>query len=207
MTRSETIQILSLLRASYPAFYSKFGKSELEGIVSLWAEMFEHDDFNIVKYALKDLIATHTGFPPDIAALKIKIKDICSSATNEPTDEELWQMLKRAVSNGIYNARKEFEKLPPVLQRYCGSPSTLTELAYVDSDTFNTVNHGQFLKQIKVIKEREEYSARMPDDVKRLIGNFYKPLTSGEKPLSIGEINDRRNYLLDTLEGSWNESE
>ena len=87
MTRGETLQILSLLRASYPAFYSKFGKQELENIVSLWTEMFEDDDFRIVKYALKDLIATHTGYPPDIAALKNKIKEICSASLNEPTDE------------------------------------------------------------------------------------------------------------------------
>lgn len=206
MTKAETLQVLSLLRASYPAFYSKFSKGELENIVALWTEMFAEDDFGIVKYALKDLIATHSGYPPDIAALKTKIKEICSAGSNEPTNEELWGMLKKAVSNGIYGAREEFEKLPPVLKRYCGSPSTLTELSYVDSDTFNTVNHGQFLKEIKIIKEREEYAANMPAEVKALIGQTYKPLI-GDGRLSDGrltesEFNDRRNYLLDTLEGT-----
>lgn len=200
MTRAETLQILTLLRASYPAFYSKFGKSELESIVALWTEMFEGDDFNIVKYALKELIATHSGYPPDIAALKTKIREICSSATNEPTDEELWQMLKKATSNSTYNAAKEFERLPAVLQRYCGSPSTLREFALIDSDTFNTVNHGQFLKQIKIIKEREEYSAKIPDGVKMLIGKVYTPIGTPQQ-LSLGEFNDRRNELLDRLEG------
>ena len=199
MTRAETLQILTLLRASYPAFYSKFGKGELENIVSLWTEMFEGDDFNIVKYALKELIATHSGYPPDIAALKTKIREICSAGSGEPTDEELWQMLKRAVSNGLYNARREYDRLPPVLQRYCGSPSALTEMAYIDSDTFNTVNHGQFLKQIKVIREREEYSAKMPDAVKALIGRVYTPIgTTGR--MSLGEFNEKRNLLLDSLE-------
>lgn len=181
MTRVETLQILSLLRASYPAFYSKFGKPELEGIANLWTEMFEHDDFNIVKYALKELISTHSGYPPDIAALKNKIKELCSTATGEPTDEELWLMLKKAVSNGIYGAKQEFEKLPPVLQRYCGTPATLTEYAYIDSDTFNTVNHGQFLKQIKIIKEREEYAAKLPCEVKKLINSISQPLIESRK--------------------------
>ena len=170
MTRGETLQILSLLRASYPAFYSKFGKQELENIVSLWTEMFEDDDFRIVKYALKDLIATHTGYPPDIAALKNKIKEICSASLNEPTDEELWIRLKKAIGNGLYGAKQEFDKLPPVLQRYCGSPATLRELAVVSEDVLNTVNHGQFLKQIKIIKDREEYAAKLPDEVKMLVG-------------------------------------
>lgn len=186
MTRDETIQILALLRASYPAFYSKFGKAELEGIVNLWAEMFAEDNINIVKYALKELIATHSGYPPDIAALKTKMKEVCSAASEEPTDEELWIILKRAVSNGNYGAQREFDKLPHVLQRYCGSPATLREFALIDSDTFNTVNHGQFLKQIKIIKEREEHSARMPQEVRLLIQSAFKQLP-----------NDNQNLLSD----------
>ena len=197
MTRDETLQILALLRASYPAFYSKFGKSELEGIANLWTEMFEHDDFNIVKCALKELISSHSGYPPDIAALKNKIKEICLTASGEPTNEELWLMLKKAVSNGYYGAKEEFEKLPPVLKRYVGSPHTLTELAYIESDTFDTVTHGQFLKQINAIKEREEYSKRMPEEVKALINSTYKPLV--ETTVN-EEFNERRNNLLNSLE-------
>ena len=172
MTRAETLQMLSLLRASYPAFYSKFQKAELENIANLWTEMFEEEDFNVTKYALKELIATHSGYPPDIAAVKNKIKEICSVATNEETDEELWQRLKRAIANGIYGSREEFEKLPPVLQRYCGSPATIREMAMIDSDTVNTVNKGQFLRQIKIIREREEYAMRMPENVKLLVSQI-----------------------------------
>ena len=197
MTRDETLQILALLRASYPAFYSKFGKSELEGIANLWTEMFEHDDFNIVKCAMKELISSHSGYPPDIAALKNKIKEICLTASGEPTNEELWLMLKKAVSNGYYGAKEEFEKLPPVLKRYVGSPHTLTELACIESDTFDTVTHGQFLKQINAIKEREEYSKRMPEEVKVLINSTYKPLV--ETTVN-EEFNERRNNLLNSLE-------
>ena len=172
MTRAETLQMLSLLRASYPAFYSKFQKAELENIANLWAEMFEEEDFSVTKYALKELIATHSGYPPDIASVKNKIKEICAIATNEETDEELWQRLKRAIANGIYGSREEFGKLPPVLQRYCGSPATLREMAMIDSDTVNTVNKGQFLRQIKIIREREEYAMRMPENVKLLVSQI-----------------------------------
>lgn len=198
MTQKETAQILALLNAAYPAFYGKYSADEIKGIVNLWAEMFAEDDFGLVKYALKDLIATHTGYPPDIAALKAKIKSIVQAATDKPTHEELWQMLKAATSNGFYGAKQEFEKLPPVLQRYVGSPATLREYAMIDSDTFNTVNHGQFLKQIKIIEEREEYSNSMPADVKLLISSMHKPITA-ERQLTEGEVNDMRNKLLDRL--------
>ena len=193
MTREEVTNMLRLLKVTYPAFYSKMKRNDLILIVDMWSEMFKDDDANIVKYALKELIATHNGYPPDIAALKNKIKEICLTASGEPTNEELWLMLKKAVSNGYYGAKEEFEKLPPVLKRYVGSPHTLTELACIESDTFDTVTHGQFLKQINAIKEREEYSKRMPEEVKALINSTYKPLV--ETTVN-EEFNERRNNLL-----------
>lgn len=200
MTKAETAQILALLHAAYPAFYSKIGKSEIDGIVNLWAEMFAEDDFRVVKYALKHLIAEHTGYPPDIAALKGKIKEIVSAATGKLTHEELWHKLKAAAKNGHYGAEQEFAKLPPVLQRYLGSPSTLRQYAMVDEATFNTVNHGQFLKQIKIIEEREEFAESMPDDVKYLISSMTKKFPEPQ-PLTEAQVNSRRNQILDTLDG------
>lgn len=194
MTRSDVASMLTLLRVTYPAFYSKMDRKDMKLVLDLWTEMFQDDDTNIVKYALKQLIATHTGYPPDIAAVKNKVKEVCSAATGEMTDEELWQRLKQAVANGIYGARKEFESLPPVLQRYVGSPAGITELAMVDTDTLNTVSHGQFLKQIGLIKQRQEYSDRLPEAMKNLIQEAYKPLV-------IEDYNDRRNNLLAELGG------
>ena len=172
MTRIETLQMLSLLKASYPAFYSKFQKAELESIANLWTEMFEEENFEITKYALKELIATYSGYPPDIATVKNKIKELCATATGEETDEQLWLRLKEALKNGIYGSKEEFEKLPPVLQRYCGSPATIREMAVIDNDVLNTVNKGQFLKQIKIIREREEYAMRMPESMKMLVSQI-----------------------------------
>lgn len=200
MTKAETAQILALLHAAYPAFYSKIGKSEIDGIVNLWAEMFMDDDFGVVKYALKQLIATHTGYPPDIAALKGKIKEIVSAATGKLTHEELWHRLKDAARNGYYGAEQEFAKLPPVLQRYLGSPSTLRQYAQIDEATFNTVNHGQFLKQIAIIEEREEFESSMPDEVKLLISSMTKKIPETHQ-ITEREVNNRRNQILDTLDG------
>lgn len=199
MTREDTAKVLLILNAAYPAFYSKFSDKEIGGIIDIWAEMFEDDDVNIVKYALKELIATHTGFPPDIAALKGKIKEVVYASVDKPTHEELWVMLKGAAENGYYCAKEEFEKLPPVLKRYVGSPSTLKDYSLMSAETFNTVVHGQFLKQIKVIEDREEYAQRLPDSLKAAISASFKRL-EGDRELSEREVNDRRNKILDQLE-------
>lgn len=198
MTRVEVLQMLSLLQAAYPAFYSRQPRDQMKSIELLWCEMFEKDDFQIVKFALKNLIETHSGYPPDIAAVKQKIQELISAATGEPTDEDLWQILKKAVSNSNYCAKEEFDKLPPVLKAFVGSPSTLRDYAGIDSETFNTVSHGQFLKQIPVTRCREEYRRSLPG----FIADMAERMRLKEsESLDPNEVNSRRNAVLNALEG------
>lgn len=201
MSEVEVLQTLAVLRAAYPAFYSRTKESDLEATIALWTRMFAEDDARIVGYALDDLIKTHSGYPPDIAALKKRIKEICAAVYDEPTDEDLWQLLIKATSNGFYGAEKEFEKLPKILQRYCGSPDQIREFAMMDSQEFRTVIHGQFLKQIGVIKDREIKARNMPEMVKIAVSESYKPLI-GDAKMSDVELNQRRNKafaLLDSV--------
>ena len=200
MTLDETATILGIFQTAYPTFYLKFSDEEIEEIVALWHEMFEEEDLGLVKFAVKDLIATHSGYPPDIAALKTKIKSIIDVAMDKPTYEELWFMLKKATHNGYYGAQEEFNRLPPILKRYVGSPGTLAEYAMIEEDVFNTVIHGQFLKQIKIIEEREEYSNRIPPNVKMLVESVYKPFPSVRAQLTAEEVNTRRNQIYDQLQ-------
>ncbi len=199
MTREETASVLGILRAAYPAFYSKMRASDADNTVNLWAVMFRDDDINIVKAALYKLIETHTGYPPDIAAVKAEIKELVAAATGEPTDEELWIMLKKAVSNGVYGAQSEFKRLPPILQRYLGTPATLREMASGDVETLNTVVHGQFLKQIPRIRDRQQYADSLPEGVKTAILSIYAPIQE-DAQLTEGAVNQRRNEILNQLE-------
>lgn len=201
MTQQETAQVLTLLRAAYPAFYRKTTAQEAEIAVRLWAEMFAEDDYGIVQYALKQLIAEHSGYPPDIAALKTKIKEVIQAATGAPTHEDLWQMLKSAAQNSGYCYEEEFAKLPPVLQRFLGSPHALHDLAVIDVQTFNTVYHGQFLKQIPTIEARMDYEASLPAPVKAAISAAatQKRMPEPRRQLTEREVNDRRNQILNKL--------
>lgn len=206
MTRNETLQVLSILRAAYPTFYGKFQKHELENIVALWTEMFENDDFGIVKYALKELIATHTDFPPDIAALKGKMKEIVAAATNKPAPSDLWAILKNTVEDGWYgstaHAQRQFDKLPTVLKRFVGSPATLVEYSQMSADIFNSVIHSQFLRQIDILQEREEYAQTIPAGVKRLINAVYTPLGERNEDglLTDGAFNKKRDEIIAQLD-------
>ena len=199
MTRSETLSVLKILKVSYPAFYSRMTREGMEDVVTVWSEMFREDDVNIVRYALMKVIETHSGYPPDIAAVKGKIKELCQAASGEPTDEEYWQMLREAVSNGNYGAADEFDRLPPVLRRYLRTPNTLREMAREDTDKLNTVTKGQFLKQIGAIRDRDEFERTTPEPVRELLAGVYRSVSDNALPDSTW--NDSRNRTLDLLEG------
>lgn len=199
MDRTDVIATLKILKVAYPGFYSKMGKTDAEDTVSVWCDMFREEDVNVVKIALYKVIEEHTGFPPTIADIKTQIREMRRAATGEKTDEELWSQLKAAVSNGYYGAKEEFAKLPPELQRYLGTPNTLRELSQVDTDTFNTVTHGQFLKQIGIIRDRVRFDNETPPEIKALLGTVTKQMPANNR-LTENEFNESRNRLLDTLE-------
>lgn len=201
MTREETASMLTILKTAYPSFYSKMKARDGELTLELWSEMFRDDPVEIVKFALYKLIEGHNGFPPDIADVKSKMREIISASTGDPTDEELWIILKKAIEKGIYDAKEEFEKLPPVLQRYCGSPETIRELATGDTDILNTVTHGQFMKQIGTMRERQKFEDELPEAVREVTRRLCGKIPDANGYLSDREINDRRNALNAALNG------
>ena len=155
MTANETAKVMAILQVAYPAFYGKKSVEEKRAAVSLWAELLKEYDSRLVTAAVKELIKTHSGYPPDIAAVVERIHGIEDAARGEQTNEELWILLKKAISNGYYGAEEEFQRLPEVLKRYLRSPSQLREMSGIDSDTLNTVTRGQFLKTIGIERQRQ----------------------------------------------------
>lgn len=169
MTREETSQILTILKVAYPSFYSKVSLRDANAMLNLWEMQFSDVPSNLVQLAVAKLIRTHTGYPPEIADVFREIENMTVSVSNEPSDEELWCRLKKAVSNSTYHAQEEYEALPNILKKFAGSPSGLRDYAVIDSETFNTVTHGQFLKSIKILHEREQYQNSLPEPVRQQI--------------------------------------
>ena len=93
------------------------------------------------------------------------------------TEAEAWGMVAQALRNSIYGAREEFEKFPPIVKRIVGSPSQLREWGMMDSETVHSVVASNFQRSYKAIAQREKELAKLPPDVKALVGK----LTEGKK--------------------------
>lgn len=165
MNRNETTQVLRILKIAYPVFYKDITKEEAEAIVDLWHTMFESDDVLLVINAVKAFIATDVkGYPPVIGVIKNKMRDISQPETL--TEMEAWSLVKKAASNSGYNAKQEFDKLPPIIQKIIGNHNVLRDWGTMDISQIDTVIQSNFMRSFKVCSEREKEHLALPQSVR-----------------------------------------
>lgn len=173
MTRQETGMIMDILRAAYPRFYSN--QIEVANALNLWYDMFVDDDVRVVATAVKAFIATDdVGFPPHIGAIKKQIRHM--KYPDELTEMEAWNLVSKAIKNGIYGSQKEFDALPDAVKMVVGSPAQLKEWALIDSDVVQSVIASNFQRSYKEkIKHISEIRS-LPSDVKKVAGELSEQL-------------------------------
>lgn len=171
MTIEETGIIMDILTAAYPRFYSGANVPDKENALMVWAEMFADDDVNLVRIAVKSLIeADDKGYPPHIGAVKAKIR-LITGGDGGLTEEEAWNLVRKAISNAGYEAKKEFDRLPENVRRLVGSPNQLREWAMMDISTVQSVVASNFQRSYRSRAQKEREIAALPSDVKRMLAS------------------------------------
>lgn len=198
MTREQTQQVLLNLKKAYPFFYKDIGPDEGEEIADLWYEMFEDDDVALVVKAVKLFIESDSkGFPPVIGVIKAKMEEIIEASRPKSISEfEAWQMVKGAARNSLYNSKKEFDKLPPIIQRVIGDHHTLKNWAETDRAQLETMVQSFFIKSYKSACEQENNYEKL---AKYISVNSEIQNKALEAPLN--NENDKL-YYIDTKNGS-----
>lgn len=158
MIKSDIATIIGILKTAYPQYYKD--RNSIIDTTNLWYEMFENDDINLIKIAVKNYITNSTsGFPPTIGEIKNELYKL--TLGDEKQDIELWNELKLAIRSGIYHSAEIFPTLSKELQIYLKNPMQLKELAMSNADDLETVQKGIFLKQMPIIKQREKEKIMM----------------------------------------------
>lgn len=164
MKRAETARILSILTRAYPNFFTGQSETEVSEWLDLWTFMFEEYDYNTVAIAVKGVLATEK-YPPSIATVMEKIRLI----TQQPTmnEGEAWALVKKAVSNSLYNSVSEFKKLPESVQKIVCTPEQLASWSTIDVNTFDTVVASNFKRAYKAEAERQAEIEALPSSVRQ----------------------------------------
>lgn len=171
MERRDVGILMDLLKTAYPTYYRGLSPEELRNAVNLWAEMFRDEPAQLVAAAVKGLIESdEKGFPPTIGQVKAKLRLL--TGPREMTETEAWALVSKAVCNGLYGSEEEYAKLPPAVQRAVGHPSVLREWAMLDADELQTVVSSNFQRSFRAISAREREIARLPADVRAMLGEM-----------------------------------
>lgn len=198
MDKKDILECLSLLKVAYPYIYRDISDGDAKAIVNLWSFSFADSDPQTVKFAVSELIK-RSSYAPSIADIRDYISSMEDIASGTPSDAEMWMILVRAVRNGNYNAREEFEKLPEELKAYAGDPGQLRAWAQIDESIFNSVHQSNFMKNFKASRQRVKDSKLLSPEVKQLLLAQKKRISMpGDRLLP--DENERRNAVLDVLE-------
>ena len=161
MTRDDTKKLIMYLRMFYTDFCEGMN---LTDVANVWHDIFRDEDGTIVAQAARNYVKTNK-FPPTVAGIMEQLDLI----KRTDTDADLWKMIQKAVSNGTYGAVEEFDNLPSECKAFIGSPSALRDMAQIDIGTMNTIVKGQFLKNVRAIRNHQQVQKGLPLEVKMAI--------------------------------------
>jgi len=171
MTYKETAEILNVLRNVYPHSFKDIQEKDVKQIVEIWQMMFEGDSFAEVSAAVKALISTRTvGYSPTIGEVKEKLHSL--RTVNELSEQDAWAMVSKACQNGLYGYQKEFDKLPPEVQRAVGQPEQLRAWAAMDTETVESVVASNFMRSYRTKAARQKEFEMLPEAVKSVVGQL-----------------------------------
>ena len=171
MTRKEIITILTLLSQTYENFEKRMDTDEkVESMIMLWKECLGDLDYNLVLQAVKKTII-ESPYLPTIHEIRKNAIEMVKPNTSK-TAIEAWNEAYSMICNGLYMTEEQFEMASPEVKKFFGNVRQVKELAQTDSDTINTVTKGQFLKQYETIVNREKEDKLIPEQMKKMIGNF-----------------------------------
>ena len=175
MTRDETVKIIRIMCDCYP----NYKPSNLSETVDVWNMMLEEYSYSQISTALKTYVHSDTsGFAPSIGQLINKLHEVQSP--QELNEMEAWLLVSKALRNGTYGAVKEFNKLPPLVQKAVGSPDNLRNWSQTDTNSIENVVQSNFMRSYRLVVNRENEIKKMPADVRTLIENVNKTSYSAQ---------------------------
>ena len=165
MTRTETLAVMSVLKAAYPSYYRDMRRADAEAVVDLWATMFAEEPARLVTMAVQAYITSDTkGFPPHIGAIKEAIVKL--RTPDSMTEQEAWALVSKATRNSGYHAREEFDALPEEVRRAVGSADMLRQWGALEESEFETVVASNFMRSYRAIEARKREEAKLPSALK-----------------------------------------
>ena len=106
---------------------------------------------------------------------------------DELSEGDAWNLVRRALSNGLYGAQEEFDRLPEDVQKAIGSPQWIHAVA-ADEDVNMSVESSNFYKRYRQVLANKREMASMPPAVRELVENLSAKVGMSE----VAQLEDKR---------------
>lgn len=171
MTTQDMAQIMDILTAFYPSFYAKQTDDARYLTAKLWANIFDAYPVEVVAAGVKMYVASdEKGYPPVPGQIISKLQTFIRQ--DDMTEMQAWSIVRKALSNCAYYSEREFNKMPPLIQRVCGSPQQLKDWALMDLDELNSVIASNFQRSYRALAEAERERSALPKDIQNMIQEY-----------------------------------
>jgi hypothetical protein len=172
MTVQEAAKLVFTIKATYPKYFAKYSKPELDNMINIWARLFRDIPYEKGSIGLEVYLTTETdGFPPSPG----QVIDCIQKAEPQSMNEiEAWGLVRMAIRDGIYHAEEHFKELPPDCQKAVGRPGQLTEWAMLKSSEVDTIAAAQFKRVYTAEIKRRREEAKMPQEVRERLATIQR---------------------------------
>ena len=184
MTRDESKKILRIITATYQNAY-KDSPQRLADAITVWAVIFKDVPYDEVQAAVYTYINEDREYPPTPGQVKSILYRI--EHYDEMPEGDAWNLVLRALGNGLYGAQEEFDRLPEDVQRAVGSPQWIHAVA-MDDNANMSVESSNFYKRYRQVLANKRQTAAMPPMVKELV----EQLTAGKGKSEAAMLEDKR---------------
>jgi len=165
-----------------------------------WALVLFNWSYQQMEAALVSFVANDAkGFPPSPGQLIDAAKNL-EDRGDGMTEQEAWSLVQRALTNGMYGYRDEWDKLPEIVQAVVGSPNQLREWALADSSAVNTVVASNFMRSFRAKSEARKRYQKVPRYIQEAAATLFPKLPDAPKALSEPEEQNRKRELLKKLD-------
>ena len=176
VTEAETAKIIALLREYYPRDVES---TTIKAKVRAWWLVLRDYPYDAMQAAAVSFAANdRKGFMPSPGQLVEQLQLLTSR--DALSAQEAWALVHKAVSRAdLNNPSKEFDKLPPEVQKTIGSANMLREWGLVDERTFNTVIYSNFVRAYETHEKRRQAFEAVPAAVRQVIQGVADRLALG----------------------------
>ena len=168
MNVAEARKLLLEIDAAYPKYLDKVTPTKMQGMANMWSLVLENFSLQEAERGLASYVATDTtGFAPSPGQIIARIRSFNHEASMSA--EEAWRVVEMAVQHALRDAQETYDAFPDAIKMAIGSPGALRDMAMLDTQQLETVEHSQFIRAYNTIQQREEIKARTPMSAARLL--------------------------------------